>query len=152
MAGSTRRHDRLIPLTHDHHHALKEAKGLAVASAGDATERSVAASAFVDFFERDTRAHFREEEEVVFPLVVDVPEMEAPLARVMMEHVRIHAMVERLRRELGEGAVTREALGHLGNVLQDHVRYEEKVLFPLIEAAASADLDRIDLAPRRRSQ
>lgn len=66
-----RRHDALIPLTHDHHHALARARRLRLAAASEnGEEQRAAAEEFVEFFEGDSVLHFREEEEILFPLVI----------------------------------------------------------------------------------
>jgi iron-sulfur cluster repair protein YtfE (RIC family) len=146
----TRRHDRLIPLTHDHHHALAHARRLATASELGAEERSALAGEFLDFFHGETLTHFREEEESIFPLVVDDVECEGALTRVMLEHLRIHAGVRRVRTELDGGDVSAGSLTEVATMLEAHIRFEEKVLFPLIERTAGGALDRIALAPRQR--
>ena len=100
-----RRHDALIPLTHDHHHALARARRLRLAAAsGNGEEQRAAAKEFVEFFEDDSLLHFREEEEILFPLVID--RSDAPielLSRLLLEHVRMHRLVGRLRAEIEEG-------------------------------------------------
>jgi hypothetical protein len=110
-----KRHAALVPLSHDHHHALAQAKRLR--EGGDV-------SAFRRFYLGDMVRHFREEEELLFPLLVgadgEVPEL---LAEALVQHSRIHAAVRRLP----EGA--RE----LGERVEEHVRLEERRLFPLVE-------------------
>jgi Hemerythrin HHE cation binding domain len=67
-------------------------------------------------FEQETLVHFREEEEVVFPLVAGRPEAQDGLTRLLMEHARIHALVGTLRSELdkdGPSGVTMTATGGL---------------------------------------
>ena len=147
-----RRHDRLIPLTHDHHHALAHARRLRIAAEADPGERRAAAVKFVDFFERDAVTHFREEEEVLFPLVVHATEVETFLVRALLEHVRIHALVDRLRREVDGRLVSAEVLLELAAAFEEHIRFEEKVLFPLVERLAGSSLDGIELAERQRSE
>jgi hemerythrin-like domain-containing protein len=146
----TRRHERLIPLTHDHHHALANARRLRVAADSDVDERRAAAGVFLDFFDQDAVTHFREEEEVVFPLIVHAPETETPLIRVLLEHVRMHALVDRLRREVERRLVSAEILMDLAKAFEGHIRFEEKVVFPLVESAAGSALDGIELANRKR--
>ncbi len=53
--------------------------------------RSQAVQDFLGFFSTDTIQHFRDEEERVFPLLVDVIDAEHTLERVMVEHLRIHS-------------------------------------------------------------
>ena len=69
MPEPTRRHNALIPLTHDHHHALHNLRLLRLAAEGDDEQRTTAARAFADFFAAHSVEHFREEEEELFPAV-----------------------------------------------------------------------------------
>lgn len=146
----TKRHEGLIPLTHDHHHALAQARGLEESAEEGTAERTVQAIAFLAFFENDTLAHFREEEELVFPLVIDVPDAQSTLTRLLLEHVHLHSLVGRLRAELAVGEPSSERMKQIASLLKGHIRLEEKVLFPLVEQLAPAALEQIELAPRVR--
>jgi hemerythrin-like domain-containing protein len=145
-----KRHDALIPLTHDHHHALVQARRLLVAATSEPDQRLVAAREFIDFYDRDTLAHFREEEELIFPLVVDREEAEASLTRLMMEHLRIHALVRRVAVEIEQGDLQTATMTSLSDLLEAHIRFEEKTVFPMIEELA-ADLASVHLAHRDRT-
>ena len=145
-----KRHDSLIPLTHDHHHALVQARHLERAADGEPSERLSQARTFLGFFESDTIGHFREEEEAVFPLVIDSAEAGEPLTRLLLEHVRLHALVAALRSEVADAEVKGETMRLIASLLQRHIRYEEKVLFPLIEEVALDKLASVELAPRDR--
>jgi iron-sulfur cluster repair protein YtfE (RIC family) len=128
-----RRHDSLIPLTHDHHHALGQARRLELAANGGPEARLNQARTFLDFFDSETRAHFREEEESLFPLVIGEDEAQPFLSRVMLDHLRIHALVSGLRSDIEREDISSERLKRLGQALSHHIRLEEKVLFPMIE-------------------
>ena len=148
----TRRHDALLPLTHDHHHALVQARALVGAATDDEEERTRVARAFVRFYEEDTLLHFHEEEEVLFPRLLEhVGEPPEELIRVLVEHVRIHGSVTRLRSSLESGAPNGEQLKELGETLRAHVRLEENTLFPLIERSVpDGSLSDIAFAARDR--
>lgn len=127
-----RRHEKLIPLSHDHHHVLKQVRGLRAASKGDDNERAEAAREFVKFHADESIRHFREEEEVFFPLVVDEPDVAEPLAEALEEHQQLHA----LARQWGsdpETAPGADEMVRIATLLEGHVRREEKVIFPIIE-------------------
>lgn len=147
-----RRHDGLLPLTHDHHHALRHARLLRAAADGSDAERLVAVRSFVDFFETESVQHFREEEEQIFPLVAEHPEAPwSAIERVLREHVTMHAGVRRLKRSLDEGSVSGDAMRSVADVLKAHVRFEEDELFPAIERLADEDLRGVSLPKRDRS-
>lgn len=125
-----KRSDELTPLSHDHHQALFVAMGLKRA------EGPEAAAAFLDYHDSTGAHHFEVEEAILLPgwLAAD-PEAELEDAhRVLAEHLEIRATAERLRE--GEPAV--EDLRALGALLSDHVRFEERELFPRIEARLDA--------------
>lgn len=146
------RDEALMPLTHDHHHALAAARRLGLAAGVDGSERKERAEEFVAFFRADTLQHFREEEEEVFPLIVGRPEAAEALQQVMIEHLRIHAAVASLQRELHAGHPTAATMGSVAELLQSHIRFEEKVVFPLVETLADRGaLNAVALAERDRS-
>jgi hemerythrin-like domain-containing protein len=99
------------------------------------------AQAFLDFFREDTLDHFREEEEKVFPLVVDSPDLRGTLGRVMFEHLRIHKLVLGLQEDVNSGAVSSDQRIRLATALERHIRFEEKVVFPEIERVAAEALN-----------
>jgi hemerythrin-like domain-containing protein len=148
-----KRHDALIPLTHDHHHALARARRMRLAAAGDdLDEQRSASDEFLEFFDEHTLLHFREEEEILFPLVVDRPD--APmelLSRLLVEHVRLHGLVRDLRAQRGADGSPTATMAEIARLLADHIRAEESELFPLMERMLSEDeLSSVHLAPRDR--
>lgn len=67
-----KRHESLIPLTHDHHHTLAQARRLKDAlSGGDGATMRRAADDFVNFYLSRARRHFHEEEELFFAPLID---------------------------------------------------------------------------------
>ena len=146
-----KRNEHLMPLTHDHHHALAQARRLQLAAAAGPQECLEAGLGFLNFYEKDTLLHFREEEEIVFPLVVEHEEAAAPLARLLMEHLRIHALVHKLRTETDAGEPTPDTLAGLGKTLEQHIRFEEKTMFPMIERLVAPALEEVQLARRDRT-
>jgi iron-sulfur cluster repair protein YtfE (RIC family) len=127
-----RRHEELIPLSHGHHHglvmSLRVRRELARATS-DGEAREQLACALISFFESDLVPHFAAEEEGLFPV------MEANLGRLELleelrrEHERFRAWIEELRR-----SASAETLRDFGALLHDHIRKEERILFPIFEA------------------
>lgn len=147
----TRRHVALVPLTHDHHHALAHARRLRLAAGGDAHELLHQSQGFLDFFHNDTLNHFREEEEVVFPLAIGDERVSDLLSRVVTEHLQIRAMAARLAIEVDEARVHGQTALELAEALEAHIRLEEREVFPLLEEVVSDDqLRGITLGPRNR--
>jgi hypothetical protein len=135
-----RRHPALIAFSHHHHRALVVARRTRSA-ADDERSLSAGARAFLAFFDGWGVAHFREEEERLFPLFFEHPGAEPPaeLVRALLDHVRLHALAARLRSQLTEGEVEAETLRRAGALLARHVRLEERELFPLIEQRSLLD-------------
>jgi iron-sulfur cluster repair protein YtfE (RIC family) len=147
-----KRNPALIPLTHDHHHALAQCRRLRTAATGDARERLAQAESFVGFFRSDTVAHFREEEEIVFPLVVGEPRARLLLTKILIEHLEVHAGVARLAGEVADRKVSQAAAEEVAKALESHIRLEEKDLFPLLEEIVPPNrLAEVSLAPRKRT-
>lgn len=130
-ARRMKRHRALIPLSHDHHHALVEARRLR--RAADGSDSREAATAFLRFFAIETVRHFREEEELLFPTVVGFAEARESLVQALLEHQHLHALAVRLRERLDGGGAMADIMRELGELLERHIRYEERCLFPLIE-------------------
>lgn len=131
-----KRHPALVPLSHDHHHALVQARRL--------RERGTeAAPEFLRFFAAETTRHFRDEEELVFPLLYD-GEPEA-LREILLQHHRLRRLAHRLRS--GEDVAL-----ELAALLEAHIRLEERELFEQIQRLVpDEELARIGLMPRDAS-
>lgn len=129
-----KRADALRPLSREHLLALHAAK---VLRAGDDLE--AVTEVFLDFWENGGQDHFRIEEEVLLPHWSRFAEVDrAGVSRMLEEHLAIRR--EALRLRAGEASL--EEAKELGRLLHDHVRFEERELFPLVEAA----LDEANLA------
>ena len=123
-----KRSSELTPLSHDHHQALFTAHRLTRADAG-------AAAGFLAYWREHGSEHFRIEEEILLPAWLDA-DRDADVAmatRVLAEHLEIRRLVRALRRDELDAA----DLGELGALVQRHVRFEERELFPLIESGLS---------------
>ena len=124
-----KRVEALRPLSREHLVALTVAKHLR------ATADPAAASAdFLNFWKEEGRNHFRVEEEVLLPVwALHAEVAREGVIRMLDEHREIRKEALRLQ----EGPASLEQLRLLGVLLHDHVRFEERELFPLVEA----DLD-----------
>ena len=82
------------------------------------------------------RAHFRLEEEVLLPAYARHGDPHhALVARALCDHVAIRQRMDALARDAPPEA---GALRELGSMLTDHVRFEERELFVLIEQTLPA--------------
>lgn len=131
-----KRDEALTGLSRDHHQALARALKLKRADESSAAE---ALRDMVEFFDAHGALHFRVEEEVLLPGYVrdaSADPNDEQIVRVLTDHVWIRARIAALREEDAPSAAE---LRELGQRLDDHVRHEERVLFPAIEQALSAD-------------
>ena len=139
--GAMQRDSTLVPLSREHHHALVVAQRLRNADTGDAQE---ARQAFLDFWHAGGRAHFRAEEEVLFPTFAAHADPYAPLLlRALGDHVALRR--DALALEAGEAEPAE--LRRIGTALAAHVRLEERALFPLIRSTLD-ERERAELGAR----
>lgn len=133
-----KRHPDLVELSDDHHQGLVNALRLKKAASGGGADPVEAARNFLGFWREDTSVHFRKEEEVLMPVVAryvgDLLEAE-PVAEMLVQHARIRGLAMQIRDEVGRDDVQPNTLRELGEQLEDHIRLEEREVFPLIEEA-----------------
>jgi len=132
-----KRHPSLIPLSHDHHHGLVLAfrlrEGLPRNRKPSDSPREQAEDT-VRFFHDNLVAHFQAEEEVLFPAIrTHVPQAIVLLDTLIAEHTTISSSVEQLSRIASNDLSLPAFLKSFGDVLERHIRCEERELFPLYE-------------------
>jgi hemerythrin-like domain-containing protein len=130
-----RRSPALIQLSRDHQHALDVALRLRRATADDLETQLAHAR---EFWDREGARHFELEERHLVDALPDAQWREQ-IARMLREHERIRAAV----RAVGDV----EGAHELGALLRDHVRFEERELFVLLEDRLSEpQLERLGAA------
>lgn len=134
-----KRHPALVPLSHDHHRELVQARRLRRAAGASPAARAAAGAAYADAFFRDTIAHFRREEEQLFPLYARRTGRTPTLDRILAEHMQLIGLAHALRAEAAAGDVGAERLRQLADLLAAHVRVEERELFEEIQRVLSED-------------
>jgi iron-sulfur cluster repair protein YtfE (RIC family) len=124
-----KRDPALLSLSHDHHQALFAAQRLRRASRLTA---DAARTAFIRFWESEGHDHFRQEEEILLPAFAAYGDPHHPLvARSLCDHV----VIRRLAADVVAAPCEPALLHELGTRLAEHVRLEERELFPMIEDA-----------------
>lgn len=134
-----KRTEALRPLSREHLGALLAARKLR-----QATDVARAAADFQEFWREDGQRHFRVEEEVLLPVWALHAEVDREgVARMLEEHLAIRRGALRL----AAGEMSAAEAQELGQLLHDHVRFEERQLFPRVEAALDpAALERLAAA------
>jgi hemerythrin-like domain-containing protein len=137
-----KRDKNLHPLSWEHHHALTSVVLTRRHISENAPHERLVRTAreFVGFHRDNLLPHFRHEEEVVLPLYLNhVPENTPEVLRLLTDHVVLHRLVGVVAEAADSGDGLIPALTELTDRLEAHVRFEERELFPKIEAALSAD-------------
>jgi iron-sulfur cluster repair protein YtfE (RIC family) len=137
----SRRHDSLIPLSHDHHHALVLClhihRGLEKQHEDETWLTAITEEA-IGFYESDLTPHFKLEEEVLFPAMQNFSEAAELIEELINEHRRLENFIERLRQMNIDGL--EETLTQLADLLKSHIRKEENILFPIYEKLMAKEL------------
>jgi hypothetical protein len=118
-----KRDDRLVELSREHHTALKLARQLKRVSSSR-HERD-AASRMVRALRIDLEFHFEEEEVMLLPVLWRCGRSDLA-ERLCSEHVELRALLCE--------AIDGRALELLGKRLEAYVRFEEREMFPGLEA------------------
>ena len=124
------RHASLQPFSRDHFMGLKAANGLL--QAADNAARIAATTYFHQCWDAEIAAHFREEEELLIPLMLD-----SEIRQMRYEHDRIRNLVAADRQRGVNTPPSSTWCATLGRELHDHIRWEERVLFGAIQDRAT---------------
>jgi len=88
------------------------------------------AKEFVAFYASNLVPHFRAEEEVLFPLLRSaVPGSGEMIDELVRDHAQIRAAIPQFESGIGLAKL----IFDLGDLLERHIRKEERELFPLFE-------------------
>lgn len=129
-----KRSRQLSPLSRDHHQGLllgwKIRQGIK-----NGTDKNIIAGYVKWFWINDLEEHFRQEEEILAPYLKG----NDMIRRMFEEHERIKTMIH------DDQLVNEDSLNQLATMVNDHIRFEERELFPLAEKMIrEEDLDRIE--------
>ncbi len=128
----------LIPLSHQHQHALALCvvidRALAASTDGDAAGQ---ARAIVEQFDNEMQKHFEIEEHLLFPALLPFASVRDLVIELSDEHRRMMAMVNALR-----NGGDRSLIAEFSALLRQHVRKEEGRLFE--EAQRLLPRERLD--------
>lgn len=125
-----KRHKALIPLSHDHHHGLLLAqliKKNAPDYKGLPKDLNGKIKYTIDIYNSSLKQHFDDEEKILFPAVTG---KDALLDKLIYEIINEHRLLEKLIADLSASNNQIELLDKIGNILDNHIRKEERDLFP----------------------
>jgi hemerythrin-like domain-containing protein len=129
-----KRHEQLQPLSRQHHNGLLAAlllkKGIAKSAAAN-----VMAAFIVDFWKNDLTEHFESEEEVLIPALINTSLDKDLTEQLLKEHALIRSYIDSLKNK-ADDLSTIKAFTEL---LEKHIRFEEKIYFPEAEKLLSQE-------------
>lgn len=134
------RHPSLLSLSHDHHHGLALALRCRKQALGQLKPMGTAglrerAQECLSFYEKNLIQHFRAEEEALFPVMRSVVPISATIIDELIDdHEQIRRVMPLIESETGLGKL----IFDLGDLLERHIRKEERQLFPLFEQHVGA--------------
>ncbi|MEW5903066.1 MAG: hemerythrin domain-containing protein [Pseudomonadota bacterium] len=118
----------LQPLSREHHQALKLARRCERAAAtGDSEQIEHACVAALQAFAMELEPHFQVEEQELLPNLHTDAGMSL-IQRTQADHRALRELCAGMQR------CERAALAEFSTLLRSHVRFEERELFPFIEA------------------
>jgi len=139
-----KRHPSLISLSREHHHGLALALRLrqgdkALLNDGWTHDRREQAKRVEDFYRAELFHHFIAEEKALFPSMRrQVPVSSSLIDRLVLQHREIEEIVSRVGVAATHDLAT--LLVRLGEVLEQHIRAEERELFPMYEEKIPEDV------------
>ena len=138
-----KRHESLIPLSHDHHDGLVIAQGLIFGRSKAPrstwpTDRRQQVDRLLEFFRTDLRRHFKAEEDHLFPVAERRLRHGAALVRQLREeHDEMRARIYDFEQDPVSGL--EERLPAFGECLRAHIQKEERVLFERMQEEMDSD-------------
>ena len=134
-----KRHPSLIPLSKEHHGALILARLLqqdAPPYKGLPSDAPGKADYALKFYQDEIIKHFADEEKVTSLVKGLNPELDLLIDEMEKEHVQLHELFRRINNNSDLSA----HLDKLGRTLEDHVRKEERQIFPMIQDRCSDEV------------
>lgn len=122
-----KRHPELVELSREHQQALQlglEAKR--AAKAKDAEQLNAIMQRYREAFESFYQPHFLEEEQRLLPKLEQVGELEL-VEQIQHDHTKLRSLAN------DEKPWDFEQLQAFGELMMDHVRFEERIVFPRFE-------------------
>lgn len=140
-----KRHESLQPLSRHHMVALHLALKLKRAGTDKSQlTKEELKQEVQDFWMPDGRDHFREEEEILLTAFAQhAPINRQEIIDMLLEHVQVRALIDTI---LKMEDIDLTVMHELGEVLENHVRKEERIVFPMIEKALPEDV-LVEIAP-----
>lgn len=137
-----KRHKTIVPLSHDHYHALLMAQAIKKNYIKTDLGRSSISDKLkyvINAYNTELIPHFIHEETILFPLALGKNlELDILISEILEEHDKIHGAISKIK--VGD---LEQNLDDFGFMLEKHIRKEERIVFPKIEEVLGDDLELI---------
>ena len=134
-----KRHPSLYTLSHDHHQGLILAQQLkkgAPQYKGMPSTLADKKDYTISFYKTELVKHFQDEEEILFPAVKNKNnELDIKISEIISEHRKMDSIVKGLEKT----QMLENVLDEFGQLLEKHIRKEERELFVEIEKVLSEE-------------
>ena len=128
-----KRHDALAPLSREHHGALILAqllKNITTVYTGLPADVIGKAAYAIRFYNEELVKHFKEEEDIV---IATITGMDVTLDTLAIEIIAEHKELQTLFTTINDVSDLSAHLEKIGNTLEQHIRKEERIFFPLVQ-------------------
>lgn len=125
----------LIPLSHQHQHALALCVRIDRASPIRSTDLAAWQSEITQLFQNEIRVHFDAEERIVFPAAQAFEALSALVEELLQDHVRLRESFAQTE----AGKMSPTDLTALAQFLAGHIRKEERQLFERLQELMPKD-------------
>lgn len=129
---SLKRHPALQPFSRDHYTGLVQAQHLLHATEEDSSGRCRVVKDFAHAWQAEIQEHFADEEALLLPLMTAAQQQ-----RLRQDHDRLREFADQARRQRPDVDPGAGWVHELGQLLNDHIRWEERELFRAIEQVCS---------------
>ena len=129
-----KRHIQLQPLSRQHHNGLLVAllikKGISKAA-----DINIMAAFIIDCWQKDLQSHFLDEENFLIPALSKTAFDAALTKRLLDEHATLRSYIHSLQ----EGQVNISVIENFTGLLEQHIRFEERIYFAEAEKFLSEE-------------
>lgn len=129
------RNKNLIPLSHQHQHALALCVRIERAALAGVPDLEPWQAEIQQIFEQEVRIHFAAEEKTLFPAAEEFADLCELVAELREEHAKLRALFS----QAAERALDQEGLRTFGQSLSAHIRKEERQLFEAMQQRMTAE-------------
>ena len=129
------RNQNLIPLSHQHQHALALCVRIERSSPIPPEKLGEWQSEVAELFDNEIAAHFFAEEQVIFPAATNFTELQQLVSELIDDHAELRKMFA----EAGAQRMSAQEVDALAKRLSSHIRREERQLFEQMQQRMSLE-------------